>query len=85
MCLDPPRSEEPEGDFLCIACEARQASKLGDSPRVGPGLFGSLLKNLKSTNPHAFSLPDSIRGYFDGVKVGEEGEYEEPGLYIKPK
>jgi hypothetical protein len=30
--------------------------------------------------PKAFSLPHDIRDYFEGVKTGEEGEYEEIGL-----
>lgn len=33
--------------------------------------------NLNKRNTDAYSLPTPIRDYFDGVKTGEEGEYEE--------
>ena len=32
---------------------------------------------MKARNPTAFSLPQQIKEHFEGVTVGEEGEYEE--------
>ena len=32
---------------------------------------------MRSRNPTAFSLPQQMREHFEGVVVGEEGEYED--------
>ena len=41
------------------------------------GPFGELLQNIEKRNPSAFHLPKDVREYFDGVRTGTEGEYEE--------
>jgi hypothetical protein len=43
----------------------------------GRGLFGELITLLEKKNPVAFHLPKDIREYFEGVRTGAEGEYEE--------
>ena len=47
-------------------------------------MFGQLLAILHRKNPSAFHLPKDIREYFEGVRTGAEGEYEE-GVPQKPK
>lgn len=44
------------------------------------GSFGPLLSILERKNPSAFHLPRDIREYFENVKTGTEGEYEEATL-----
>lgn len=63
----------PEGEWYCFICE----SKRGPQARLSRGLFAGLEHRLAKQNPVAFSLPKSVREYFEGVKTGEEGEYEE--------
>ena len=74
-CLDPPMdpSQPPEGEWFCYICKARRDPQ----PKRGRGLFADLLTNLDKKNPIAFNLPYEVREYFEGVKTGEEGEYEE--------
>ena len=48
------------------------------------GVFGNLLNELEKKNCSSFRLPAQIRNYFEGVKTGEEGEYEEI-IKLKPK
>lgn len=43
-------------------------------------MFGRICQQVDDVIPKAFSLPHNIRDYFEGVKTGEEGEYEEIGL-----
>jgi len=45
-----------------------------DEPR---GIVGVLGTYIKTKNPIAFNLPSGVRDYFEGVKAGDEGEYEE--------
>jgi hypothetical protein len=45
------------------------------------GSFGELLVKLDTKNPSAFHLPKDVREYFEGVRTGTEGEYEE-GLVV---
>lgn len=74
-CLDPPMNpnQPPEGEWYCYICE----SKRDPQPKPARGLFSGLLGNLEKKNPVAYNLPHEIRDYFEGVKTGEEGEYEE--------
>ncbi|MCJ1340861.1 hypothetical protein MMC09_006157 [Bachmanniomyces sp. S44760] len=69
--MDP--SQPPEGEWFCYICKARRDPQ----PKRGRGLFADLLTNLDKKNPIAFNLPYEVREYFEGVKTGEEGEYEE--------
>ena len=75
-CLDPPVDEEhpPEGRWFCHNCNNKRQEPHGRSAR---GLFTMLEHNLAKQNPVAFSLPKSIREYYEGVGTGEDGEYEE--------
>ena len=78
-CLEPPLNpnEEIDGEWLCPACVAREANKGAPSPA---GLLGRLLRAVDSIIPKAYNLPHEIRDYFEGVRTGDEGEYEEVGL-----
>jgi hypothetical protein len=59
--------------WYCCICIARR-----DPPHRQPrGIFASLLDNLEKKNPMSFNLPKDLREYFEGVKTGDEGEYEE--------
>ncbi|KAM3083152.1 hypothetical protein ACMFMG_003813 [Clarireedia jacksonii] len=83
-CIDPPLEQSDllqEEEWFCTACLARHVPR---SKEEAAGTFGLLLANLERKNPSAFHLPKSIREYFDNVKTGTEGEYEE-GVVPKPK
>lgn len=41
------------------------------------GLFQKIDAGIQRKNASAYFLPSKMRSYFDGVKTGEEGEYEE--------
>ncbi|KAI9849729.1 MAG: hypothetical protein M1838_000090 [Thelocarpon superellum] len=73
-CLDPPMDKDqlPE-TWFCYVC----ASSRNPQSRYPRGLFAGLLGNLERKNPVAYTLPMDIREYFEGVKTGDEGEYEE--------
>ena len=75
-CLDPPmdQARPPDGEWLCFNCKARIEPR-PKAPRGG--LFPSLHYGLHDKNPTAFHLPYEVRDFFEGVKTGEEGEYEE--------
>lgn len=79
-CVDPPINEGSLPDeWFCNVCLTKGISL----PRRD-GSFGALLTNLERKNPSAFHLPKDIREYFEGVKTGTEGEYEE-AVPPKPK
>ncbi|KAI1326408.1 hypothetical protein F5Y16DRAFT_375192 [Xylariaceae sp. FL0255] len=81
-CIDPPMDEGHVPDeWYCNECQHRFFPSLISKPE---GIFGPLLTNLDRKNPRAFRLPESIRDYFDAVKTGAEGEYEEVAP-AKPK
>ena len=73
-CLDPPISADliPVGEFLCPRCAKTERKKDGKV-----GLFTALLANTTNKVPAAFTLPFESRDYFEGVKTGDDGEYEE--------
>lgn len=77
-CLEPPLDPEKEvdGEWFCPRCIAQR----NRGPISTSGLFGPIFRIVDDTIPKAFSLPFEIRDYFEGVKTGEEGEYEEIGL-----
>ncbi|OBT76731.1 hypothetical protein VF21_03884 [Pseudogymnoascus sp. 05NY08] len=77
ICVDPPMESVSQlpPDWYCVTC---------GSLRTGPGathrrrgLFGELTMLVEKRNPSAFHLPFSIRDWFEGVRTGAEGEYEE--------
>lgn len=76
LCLDPPRREEDVDStesVYCCSCTAgmRTATKRAQ------GLFASLLNSIERKNPVAFRLSKDITEYFEGVKTGPQGEYED--------
>ena len=62
-----------EEDWFCNECAAKRGLLQHDQD----GAFASLMASLARTNPRAFSLPKKLQTYFEGVKVGSNGEYEE--------
>jgi hypothetical protein len=40
------------------------------------GIFAALLPVLDKQSPVAFALPSEYREYFEGVKTGDDGEFE---------
>lgn len=68
-------------EWFCSPCFcARYPGRVPDHT----GAFGPLLNCFERKFPMAFSLPPDIRDYFEGVKTGPDGEYEEPAP-VKPK
>ena len=49
------------------------------------GAFASMMFGLDKQNSRAFRLPDRVRDYFDGVKTGADGEFEDANAFIPPK
>ena len=43
------------------------------------GVFSGLITNIDKKNPNAYYLPHEVRDFFEGVRTGDEGEYEELG------
>ena len=64
--------------WYCNVCDSKVNHHFVDEV----GSFSPLLVQLHRKNPSAFHLPKDIREYFENVKTGAEGEYEEP---IQPK
>ncbi|RKF54401.1 putative phd-finger domain-containing protein [Golovinomyces cichoracearum] len=80
-CVDPPMMPDSLPEiWFCNECQGKQTSQ--QEEKSGP--FGLLLLQLEGKNPGALSLPSEIRGYFEGVKTGPNGEYEEI-VAAKPK
>lgn len=76
LCLDPPRREEdvdPTESIFCSSCTAAMRT----ATKKASGLFGTLLRKLERKNPIAFRLEKDISEYFEGVRVGPTGEYED--------
>ncbi|KAI1423788.1 hypothetical protein F5Y12DRAFT_755303 [Xylaria sp. FL1777] len=75
MCIDPPMDEGHIPDeWFCNECQMRYNPPLENEYK---GIFGPLVASLQRKNPRAFRLPEPIREYFEGVRTGAEGEYEE--------
>lgn len=74
-CVDPPvyNSRDLPAPWLCNVCSRASVSK-DNFPR---GLFQQLLPGVRKRNPRAFNLPSQLREFFEGVRTGEDGEYEE--------
>ncbi|KIW29653.1 uncharacterized protein PV07_05451 [Cladophialophora immunda] len=77
-CLEPPLNpdEEVEGEWFCPRCVGRRTKQV---PHPS-GLFGMVIRRVDDIIPKAYTLPSDIRDYFEGVRTGDEGEYEEVGL-----
>ncbi|KAK8027513.1 hypothetical protein PG991_004569 [Apiospora marii] len=77
LCVDPPLHEDDIPhieDFYCHECQHVYFRSQFTGNR---GAFGSLLDKLDKTNSRAFGLPQDIRDYFENVRTGPDGEYEE--------
>jgi hypothetical protein len=59
--------------WLCNSCNTSRNPRVPDDI----GAFGPLLDALDKKNPSSFHLPKDTREYFEGVRTGSEGEYEE--------
>ncbi|RVX66983.1 hypothetical protein B0A52_09197 [Exophiala mesophila] len=77
-CLEPPLNpdHEVEGSWYCPSCAANRAPE----EATPTGILGLVLGQIDKTIPKAFTLPLDVRDYFEGVRTGEEGEYEEVAL-----
>jgi hypothetical protein len=69
----------PDEAWFCNVCTSKANPPVIDDEI---GCFAVLLAHLDRKNPSAFHLPKDIREYFENVKTGAEGEYEEP---VQPK
>ncbi|KAI1176294.1 hypothetical protein F4777DRAFT_547084 [Nemania sp. FL0916] len=74
-CIDPPidLGHIPD-EWYCNECQVRYNPPLVKEDK---GIFASLVSSLQRKNASAFRLSEPIREYFEGVKTGAEGEYEE--------
>ena len=78
-CLDPPiNTKNPlPPEWFCPRCIASRPSS---NQVETTGIFGRVIRRVANMNPKSYSLPVDIREYFEGVKTGDEGEYEEVNL-----
>lgn len=74
-CIEPPIDEDnlPEDAWHCTLCRTKRCPP----PRQPRGLFAFLMEYIIRNNPREFSLPLSIREYFEGVSTGPNGEYQD--------
>ncbi len=68
-------------EWFCNECVQRYYPPIGERK----GAFGDLFHVLERKNPRAFGLPEEIREYFEGVRTGPDGEYEDSTPVAKPK
>ncbi|OHW93597.1 PHD-finger domain-containing protein [Colletotrichum incanum] len=81
-CVDLGLGDTLPEEWFCNVCFSnRYPTRVPE--HKGP--FGGLLNSLEKTNPQAFKLPQRVQVYFEGVKVGPEGEYEDIVVPAKPK
>jgi hypothetical protein len=66
----------PDDQWFCPRCVARRSYGQVETS----GVLGRIIRRIDEINPKAFNLPFEIREYFEGVKTGDEGEYEEISL-----
>lgn len=76
-CLEPPLDpdREVDGEWFCPQCQAKRNKNITDYR----GILGKLIGRVQDIIPKAFALPMEVRDYFDGVRTGDGGEYEEFG------
>jgi hypothetical protein len=77
-CCDPPIHPDnpPAGEWLCVVCEPKPPPPASESRVRKGGIFAALLPVLDKQSPIAFALPSEYREYFEGVKTGDDGEFE---------
>ncbi|KAL1871874.1 hypothetical protein VTK73DRAFT_1842 [Phialemonium thermophilum] len=81
-CVDPPLHEDRmPAEWFCNVC---LSTRFPASFPAHRGAFALLLDNLDAKNSSAFRLPAEIRDYFEGVRTGVDGEYEEIVAVTKP-
>ncbi|RMZ82082.1 hypothetical protein DV737_g2193, partial [Chaetothyriales sp. CBS 132003] len=76
-CLIPPldATKEVDGEWFCPVCVSKRNGQLAEAT----GLLGKVIQRVDGLIPKAFTLPHHIRDYFEGIRTGESGEYEEYG------
>ena len=76
-CLEPPLDPDQEvvGEWYCPICTVSNSKY----PTEDPGVLGKVIRGVEKMIPKAFTLPADVRDYFDGVRTGASGEYEEYG------
>jgi hypothetical protein len=80
-CVDPPMIEDLLPDsWFCRVCVSKREMPLPPAQ----GIFKKLSTILVGSNPRAFLLPKTIRNYFENVRTGPEGEYED-GVVVTSK
>ncbi|MCJ1354610.1 MAG: hypothetical protein MMC33_004599 [Icmadophila ericetorum] len=79
-CLDPPEdpTSPPRGEWFCHVCEANQKPH----SIAEQGVFSGLQSRIEQRNPVAFNLPLQVRDHYEGVRTGEEGEYEDEAPFM---
>ncbi len=70
--MDPTRP--PDGEWYCYKCLAKKDPR---PKALSGGVFCSLMNKIDEKNPSSYHLPYDVRDFFEGVKTGEEGEYED--------
>jgi hypothetical protein len=75
ICCDRPRHNPPEGPFFCHECDAK-ANPI-DLPEDSYHRFGSLFKQLRSTNTRSFALPTEVQSFYESVSARPDGSYVE--------
>ncbi|PHH58854.1 hypothetical protein CDD81_4265 [Ophiocordyceps australis] len=73
-CVDMAPSNHLPDEWFCTECLVRRFPL---RVPVHKGLFGSALNLLEKSNPRAFSLPPKLQTYFEGVRAGAHGDYED--------
>ncbi|CAK7264799.1 hypothetical protein SEPCBS119000_001181 [Sporothrix epigloea] len=75
-CVDPPVHEDRElpDEWFCNVCIGRRNPA---ATMRYVGIFGALLNVMESRNSSAFRLPSETRNFFEAVKTGPDGEYED--------
>lgn len=78
LCHDPLIESkfihDEEATWLCHDCMVKRNP---DMVREYSGPFGPLLTALDKKHAVSFRLPKKVREYFEGVKTGPDGEYED--------
>lgn len=74
MDHEPVVDPDEDAAWFCWDCNVKR-----DPSLVGEyeGPFGALMTNLDKRHAKAFVLPKKVREYFEGVRTGADGEYEE--------
>ncbi|CZT51667.1 uncharacterized protein RSE6_12845 [Rhynchosporium secalis] len=83
-CVDPPMIEGSASlpdEWFCNSCLLGRNGRYDDE---NGGVWGPLIAAFENKNPRSFRLPEPIREYFEDVKTGADGEYEE-SVPPKPK